>query len=224
MKKVKYLVCIPAGNDTALVLGTDFTKEEKKKINDQIMERQKNVEQTGFIDPNKVPELQMAGGEFCGNATRSAAFIYLKGKEGSMELLVNEKDRILAGVDEKKNAWCEIPLYQGNDVFMKKEDGIYQIRLNGMITIVVEERVAKKFLENRENLKQAGFQMIQKYGLQDSEAVGIMFCEKEEEVVKINPIVWVKEIDTLFYETGCGSGTTAVRNDKSFFRGKKSRN
>lgn len=28
-------------------------------------------------------------------------------------------------------------------------------------------------------------------------------------MIKIHPVVWVKSIDTLFYETSCGSGTIA---------------
>ena len=36
-------------------------------------------------------------------------------------------------------------------------------------------------------------------------AIGIMLLEKETGKIKINPIVWVKEIDTVFYETACVS-------------------
>ena len=74
---IKYAICRPGGNDTALVYGSDYTQEQKKCINDAIMKKHSNVEQVGFIDFNKKPELQMAGGEFCGNATRSAANLYL---------------------------------------------------------------------------------------------------------------------------------------------------
>ena len=45
-----------------------------------------------------------------------------------------------------------------------------------------------------------------------------MFCETEQELLKINPIVWVKAIDTLFYETACGSGTTAVCMVEAFLK------
>jgi diaminopimelate epimerase len=44
--------------------------------------------------------------------------------------------------------------------------------------------------------------------------IGIMLLEKESGKMKINPIVWVKEIDTVFYETACGNGSlgTAIYN------------
>lgn len=41
-------------------------------------------------------------------------------------------------------------------------------------------------------------------------AVGIILLEKNRENIKIYPIIWVKTIDTLFYETACGSGSLAV--------------
>ena len=48
----------------------------------------------------------------------------------------------------------------------------------------------------------------------DEKAIGMMFLEKEQNKLKINPVVWVKDIDTTFYETACGSGSlgTAIYN------------
>jgi len=207
---VEYSIFRPAGNDTAFVYGLGYSSEQRKLINDCIMNKHKNVEQVGFIDLHGSHELQMAGGEFCGNATRSAASVFLNGKTGTLQMLVNGKDLINAGVDKTGKAWCEIPIYHGDDAVTKKEDGIYIVKMNGMVTVVIQEDVAKKYLENKDNLKDEGMKIIHHYHLEDNPAVGVMFCEKQGERLKINPIVWVKEIETLFYETACGSGTTAV--------------
>lgn len=218
MKDIEYIVYIPGGNDTAFVTKSGFTKEEKKKINDEIMKNTVNVEQVGFVDKTKKNELEMAGGEFCGNATRSAAYYYLNGKPGNIEMIVNSKDIIKAGVYENGDAWCEIPLYHGSDVIIKKEDGIYQVRMNGMVSIIVDEVNSKKYLENKETIKEEAMKFIQKYDLLNEEAVGVMFTETIDGIKKINPIVWVKEIDTLFYETACGSGTTATAMLESYLK------
>lgn len=211
MQKIKYITYIPAGNDTAFVLKRGYTKEEKKKINDAIMKKESNIEQVGFVELGKEPELEMAGGEFCGNATRSAAHYYLEGKEGELILKVNGKDYIKAGINEKGEAYCEIPLYKGNKkVVEKKENGIYQVRMQGMVTIVIEEENAKKYLENKDKIKEETKKIIEKYQLTNEEAVGVMYLEREKNMLKINPIVWVNEINTMFYETACGSGTTGV--------------
>lgn len=34
--------------------------------------------------------------------------------------------------------------------------------------------------------------------------------ETENGKTKINPVIWVKTIDTLYYETACGSGSLAT--------------
>ena len=109
-------------------------------------------------------------------------------------------------------------MYHGNDVIREIEHGVFIVKMNGMISVVVQKEVAKKFLVNKENLKSEGMNLIHKYKLENSEAVGIMFCETEQELLKINPIVWVKAIDTLFYETACGSGTTAVCMVEAFLK------
>ena len=207
---VEYSIYRPAGNDTAFVYGLEYTQEQRKKINDLIMAKHPNVEQVGFIELNHKPELQMAGGEFCGNATRSAASIYLNGKSGNLQMFVNSKDLINAGVDKEGKVWCEIPLYHGNDVITEIEPGIFIVKMNGMVTVVIQDEIAKKYLVDKDNLKAMGMNFIHKYHLEYSEAVGVMFCENVEGVIKINPVVWVKEINTLFYETACGSGTTAT--------------
>lgn len=209
-KYIEYSIYKPAGNDTAFVYGTDYTSDEKKLINDAIMAKNPNVEQVGFLNINGKTELQMAGGEFCGNATRSAAQEYLKGQAGSIKMIVNCNDIINAGVDVNGKAWCEIPLPTETNIITQKEPGIFIIKLNGMTTIVIQEDVSEKYLENRKDLKKIGMSFIQKYKLEESKAVGVIFCERENKLLKINPVVWVKSINTTFYETACGSGTTAV--------------
>ena len=114
MKKIIKNITIlrPGGNDTALVPGLNWTKIEMKLINDRIMNLYKNVEQVGFIDLKK-PELQMAGGEFCGNATRSAAYLALKGKLGEINIKVSGVNKTLkAGIDLQGNTWSQMPIYE----------------------------------------------------------------------------------------------------------------
>lgn len=217
--QVEYIKVVPGGNDTAIVFGNSFTPQEKKAINDAIMKSDKTIEQVGFISLEDIKALEMAGGEFCGNATRSAAFIYSNGEPGNLQIKVNNKDLINAGVYENKNAWCEIPLYDGEDVFLEKEKGIYQIKMNGMVSVVIQPDVAKKYLVDKTKLKEVAVDFIKKYSLEKNEAVGVMFLERFDNL-KIHPVVWVRDINTLFYETGCGSGTTATAMVEAFLQKK----
>lgn len=220
--QVEYIKYIPGGNDTALVLKKGYTPSEKKAINDCILAYDKSIEQVGFVEAGKEPELQMAGGEFCGNATRSSAAYYLNGRPGTLKIKVNGKDYINAGVYENGDAWCEIPLYHGEDVIVEKETGIYQVRMNGMVSIVIQEDVAKQYLVDKTRLKEIAVSFIDKYDLRDHEAVGVMFLEREESL-KIHPVVWVRDVNTLYYETGCGSGTTATAMVEAFLANENQR-
>ena len=208
--RIKYVIFRPAGNDTALVYGTEYNKEMRKIINDKIMNKHTNIEQVGFINKQGIKEIQMAGGEFCGNATRSAVYEYLNGVKGKIKILVNSQKEIIAGVDEEKNAWCEIPILKQNNVIKEIKKGTYIVKIEGITIVVIQDFVAVKYLNNNIDLKEIGKKFIKSLNLENCGAVGIMFCEKCNGNIKINPIVWVKNIDTFFYETACGSGSVAV--------------
>jgi len=51
-----------------------------------------------------------------------------------------------------------------------------------------------------------------KLGLREPDAVGVVWVDNKREKgsVAIHPVVWVRAIDTLFYETSCGSGSIAA--------------
>ncbi len=104
---MEYIIYNPGGNKTALVIGTYY--KEKKDINDRILKLHKDVEQVGFIS-TKNCELIMAGGEFCGNATRCSASYYLKDKPGLIDIKVSGTSKILkAGIDSLGKAFSQIP-------------------------------------------------------------------------------------------------------------------
>ena len=54
----------------------------------------------------------------------------------------------------------------------------------------------------------------------EQKAIGVILLEEFKEFFKIYPIVWVKTIDTLYYETACGSGSLAVTIYKNYITNK----
>ena len=40
--------------------------------------------------------------------------------------------------------------------------------------------------------------------------MGVIWIERFSKEVRMHPVVWVKDVDTFFYEQSCGSGTIAV--------------
>lgn len=221
-QEIIYRIYSPCGNDTALVQGVNFTRELKKIINNKIMKTDANVEQVGFVDNVGTPKLIMAGGEFCGNASRCAAYDYLKGQAGEIEIEVSGAEGVLkAGVDEEGNAWSQMPIYSGDDVITILEPGMYKVKMNGISHILVEVEQAKPYLKDKKKIKESAMNLIRRFSISEAaavgveaeaegEAVGVMFLEEIDQRLKIHPVVWVRSINTLFYETACGSGTVAL--------------
>lgn len=44
----------------------------------------------------------------------------------------------------------------------------------------------------------------------DCDAVGVLWLKGDDKKVNMKPVIWVKSIDTCYYETSCGSGSIAV--------------
>lgn len=216
-QQIGYYIYSPCGNDTALVEGTSFSDKEKKLINDEIMKIDKNIEQVGFVEKDGDYQLIMAGGEFCGNATRCAAYYYLKGHKGKIEIMVSgAKNLIKAGIKDAENIWAQVPICSGQGVVMQLKQGVYKVKMEGITHVIVEEYLAKEYLTKPENLKLNAMSVIQGFDIHETEALGVIFLEKVNDALKIHPIVWVKSIDTMFYESACGSGSVAVALLKSF--------
>lgn len=208
-KEFTYYLYSPCGNDTALVEESNIDEQTKKILNDKIMKLHPNIEQVGFVNVDKF-KLTMAGGEFCGNATRCAAYYYLKGDIGELEIDVSNNMRIKAGIDIEKRAWSQIPLNSKKDFVNEIDNQIYEVILNGIKYVILEEEISKKYLQDKKNIKTNAMEILKKYQIKDAEAIGVIFLENFKGKKKIHPVVWVRNINTLFYETACGSGTTAV--------------
>lgn len=218
IKNIKYKILNPGGNKTALIKGTEYTINQKKLINKMIMDKYPQVEQVGFLS-NNTNRLEMAGGEFCINGTRCAIFEYLKGKEGQIELSVSGTDKKIIG-KILKDRKIEVKLNIGkkiSDLIEIKKD-FTCIKIDGILIAILDEEKSKKYIkklkEDEETTKKELKELMINDINSDEKAIGIMLLEMDSQNIKINPIVWVKEIDTIFYETACGSGSigTAIFN------------
>ena len=90
-----------------------------------------------------------------------------------------------------------------------EKKGIYNIvKLDGITLAVVEEKDSKeyiKLLKEDENKAKNELKEIMKTFNTEESAAGIILLEEENGRTKINPVIWVKTVDTLYYETACGS-------------------
>lgn len=208
-----YKILNPGGNKTAIVIGNEYSAEERKEINNKILKDNSDVEQVGFISTDK-NRLDMAGGEFCVNATRCAIWEYLKGKEGEIELEVSGlKSKAKGGITDGKEVFADMKVEKTLNTLIEKK-GIYNlVKLDGITLAVVEEKNAKEYIkllkEDEDTAKEKLKEIMKTFDTEES-AVGIILLEEGNGKTKINPVIWVRTVDTLYYETACGSGSLAT--------------
>jgi diaminopimelate epimerase len=207
----RYLICAAGGNVTVIeTLGCSLLPEQRIKLGARLLAGTENfgVEQAGFWLP-KSNRLEMAGGEFCGNASRAAAIMATNFQTGTAQLSVSGFDgEIMAQVkrisEEKFFVSANFP-----DMKYKVSDAetegklIKIVDLDGIVHVVINGNLPENYEEFQRNL-------TKKLGLENRAAVGVIWYQKKANAVKISPVVWVRKIDSFFRETSCGSGSIAV--------------
>lgn len=210
----RFTILRPGGNDTCLINGIVENSNTCKKINDSIMQFYPNVEQTGFVNlSSKNLELKMAGGEFCANATRSTVWLALKGKSGEVEIKVSGvSNKLKAGVDRNGETYAQMPIYPETSKIITDSINPQNkiVEMQG-ITHYINFNTSGIENLNEKQIKAEAMNIIREKNLERFTASGVIYVQKKNKTVyKITPVVYVRDINTLFLETACGSGTAAL--------------
>lgn len=181
--KIKYKILNPGGNKTALINGNEYTKNQKKLINKMIMDKYSQVEQVGFLS-NKINRLEMAGGEFCMNATRCAIYEYSKENKEKVGLSVSGTNKKLVGRILNDNK-VEVKLDIGKNIddLIEIKNDFTCIKIDGILIAVLDEEKSKKYIqklrENEEKTKNELKElMITKLKCKEK-AIGIMLSKRQ---------------------------------------------
>ena len=207
--KVSYYLIDPTGNTTILVR-TGVPIPEQPALALSLMEREPSAEQVGFLSEDPVCDiaLRMAGGEFCGNASMSAAVV--RARETGMK-----SGRVLvraSGAETPVSAEVclgEQGIWKGS-VDMPEPRQIRTCPLEGAgeRPVVFFDGIAHVIMKDplpREEAQRLAPIWCRALG---SDALGIMFPDPSfREMV---PLVYVPAADTLFWENSCASGTAAA--------------
>lgn len=197
MSALKYHILWPGGNTTALV-EEKFPRERYVLIARQILAENKMVEQVGFLETPENPEaavrLQMMGGEFCGNASRTAAYFWAT-KTGLKSFNIE-----VSGFPELLHAEVD-----GDDVVLQLPGSFFQKVDKHIVDLMGIRFIIQEFPKDLNKAQS----LIEKHK-GDFPAVGVIYTNFEDEKITIDPIVWVRETNTCYDETACGSGSIAA--------------
>ena len=206
--KLSYVLLDPTGNVT-LLAETPVPEAAQPLTAKQLMELEPAAEQVGFVsDTDDGIGLRMAGGEFCGNASMSAAVLYLlrKGRDGGeVTVHVSGTPKPVTVTVERLPDGCwrgcvEMP----RPLSVRKEcfpDGSERpvIRFPGITHVVLESEM------DRTEAERLAPVWCRELG---SEALGLMFLDASG--ARLTPLVYVPGSGTVFWENSCASGTSAA--------------
>ena len=89
------------------------------------------------------------------------------------------------------------------------EQDVYIVNLPGINHLLLEQT---KFKFNKDNCLNDAKNIIKELNLLNLPAIGVIWYDENH----INPVVYVRVIDSLFYENSCGSGSISYGIYHSF--------
>lgn len=204
---IEYWKIDPTGNIT-LIVETPVPRESQSRVAAELLKLDPSAEQVGFFekpdDPSAELRLQMMGGEFCGNATISAATIICGGEAKELSLEVSgAPDLVAVSIAPAQDDGClgtvSMPLPES---VCSADIGGYTlplVRFPGICHAVVTEQIPRS--EAEASIPGWCAQL-------DTDALGLMFYD--EAAGSLEPLVYVASTNTSYWESSCASGTSAV--------------
>ncbi len=209
----------PSGNTTVLILDP-LPREQYPEVSVKVMaDTYLCAEQVGFLekpdDPLAAGRLHMMGGEFCGNASRGfAAWLALSGPEPfrdeEKEIRIQVSGQAGTLTARVQNRWSnhtchaeiDMPLplairHGRNDQLSEYSIVVYE----GITHVILWSKVAAQVYVNIVE------DFLEKEGLA-TDCFGILFFDSRTS--EMTPVVCVKAVDSLVWESSCGSGTAAL--------------
>ncbi len=212
---ISYTKIDPSGNIT-LIVDSPVPRSEQSRIASELMALDAEAEQVGFLeapsDPCCAVRLQMMGGEFCGNATLSAAAVLTRQLDmGSADMLIEvsgapEPVRVTGSVSAPEVFEGEVAMPLPESIsecsFLDGFDcyTLPLVRFPGICHAIVPDGALTR--ERAEKLIGAWCSQIK------AEALGLMFLDRDKNA--LTPLVYVESTGTAVWEGSCASGTAAV--------------
>ena len=208
-EKLRIFIADPAGNRTIFVL-SPVERSRYSSLSEKLLSlEQLDGEQVAFIRPEMegcIRRMEMGGMEFCGNASRSFGLYLAKEQRVSgvcqVEIQVSGINHPLwvTANTNQDTASVEMPLPLTHHRLDYKGRRLPLVVFEGILHVIAVEMPATE--KSFEGIKE---EVLKIY---DPPALGVMFFQEEKQFM--TPVVWVKDINSTFFEGSCGSGSVAL--------------
>ncbi len=224
---VDFLRADPSGNNTILVL-SPVSEALKAAVCEKLMTLHNSwAEQLGFVSSSGEYDavLEMSGGEFCGNASLSLSsyITELRGLDcGEVTLKVSGVSNPVRSFIQKKDSYylgrIEMPAPEELhpyeiELFGAIREG-FLLRFPGICHIILDSA----YYDSEKTAESEFIDFLDKKARElKTEALGLIFFDSEN--TSILPLVFVRDVRTLFLEKSCASGTAALATYLAFKNG-----
>ncbi|MBQ6622414.1 MAG: metallopeptidase family protein [Mogibacterium sp.] len=206
-RSLRIRVADPAGNITIFVLDPVRREDYAPVAQALLAMREFRGEQVAFVTGED--SMEMCGLEFCGNASRSFALMVAEARaiqfadsaaspaKQTVTVHVSGSDVPLSVETIPEISYTKIRMPLHRRILTLKGLPGQLVDFGGIAHLVTKGLDASDefFAEARFRIEEA----------LNPPALGVMFCRGEE----MTPVVYVRDVDTIYYEGSCGSGTTA---------------
>ena len=224
-----YIIADPTGNITVLIT-SPYAPETRQDMIREAFDREPSCEQVGFLTPvsDDTVQLEMMGYEFCGNATLSAAAWQAgaHGLEPGCDTVITVES---SGADDplsvkirrlEADPAAEGCLYNGSYF-----EGTVSMPAPAISTyrgypLVSFDGISHLLVPADSFSMPSAEKAVQEYAHElDVSAMGLILCPDydtltstlpDENSLSIMPLVYVPDQETLFWEHGCATGSTAA--------------
>jgi len=209
---MKIIRADPAKNITVFILDSVDDPADRAALAREILaEKSLGAEQVGFVIPPPGAaafwRLEMAGGEFCGNATRSFGLYAarqqgLKGK-AKLQVSVSGTDGPVTVEVDTENGWAaaEMPKPTACSMLDYRNLSLPLLVFEGISHVIALDLEA-----DRETVFAIKTLLEKKFPAPP--ALGVLFYDTASRVMR--PAIYVYSVDSLVFESSCGSGSAAM--------------
>ena len=222
MKTYRWVRLDPTGNITALVL-SPVPEPERAAVTAALLE---HSEQVGYLSVSSGTAcragLDMMGHEFCGNASMAAA-AWL-GREDGMQpgeerTLLLKVSGTIAPVRCEIHAPEDSSLPWTGKVEMPPLLDLQPVKVEGLPCVIVRmEGITHLICPEQLPDRGTAEKLLRAFVRERTEpAVGLLQWDEENSFM--TPLVYVRKSGSMTWETGCGSGSTAIGAWKALLAG-----
>ncbi|HEY9787141.1 MAG TPA: hypothetical protein V6D17_17250 [Candidatus Obscuribacterales bacterium] len=233
--------CLPGGNNTYLCISPGETRSAYGDLDELIRALHPDLEQGGFLERSSAPavvRLQMAGGEFCGNAARCAAawvsnqyfgkrlhdglvaYNRIREHDDGISFFIDMSGAsrpLAASCKRRENEfWVEVemPIWkrfnraQETIAVANRLLEVTKVELEGIVHILIDRHMLP-FTRSPEEQRKLLQDIERQLSLQEEPAIGLIWHDDDRKPA-IDPVVYVRKTGSFVYESACGSGSLAL--------------